>query len=81
MKKKAEYESKLAISLTPRSFSEQIMLPQEQNLNKNYYAGSTWMKSEMRSAPQTAVTEETASPFGGLVFSANVIGEFELRAK
>jgi hypothetical protein len=40
------------------------------------------MKTELRSAaPQQATADETASPFGGLVFTANVIGEFELKAK
>jgi uncharacterized protein len=36
MKKKAEYESKLGITLTPRSFSEQTLFPQEQNIYKNF---------------------------------------------
>ena len=82
MKKKAEYESKLGITLTPRTFSEQTLFPQEQNIYKNYYAGSAMMKTELRSvAPQQATADETASPFGGLVFTANVSGEFELKAK
>jgi hypothetical protein len=82
LKKKASYESKLGITLTPRSFSEQTLFPQEQNIYKNYYAGSAMMKTELRSAaPQQVTADETASPFGGLVFTANVIGEFELKAK
>lgn len=83
MKKKAEYESKLGVTLTPRSFSEQTLFPQEQVFrDKSYYAGSAMMKAEIRSAaPQQAATEETASPFGELTFAANVSGEFELKAK
>jgi uncharacterized protein len=82
LKKKAEYESKLGITLTPRSFSEQTLFPQEQNIYKNYYAGSAMMKTELRSAaPQQATADETASQFGGLVFTANVSGEFELKVK
>jgi uncharacterized protein YggE len=81
MKKKAEYEGKLGVTLTPRSFSEQAYFPQAQNVDgyKNYYAGSAMMAAHK--APQQAEGEETASPFGGLVFSANVIGEFDLKAK
>ena len=82
LKKKAEYESKLGITLTPRSFSEQTLFPQEQVWrDKNYYAGSM-RKAELRSAaPQPAVADETASPFGELVFAATVSGEFELKVK
>ena len=81
MKKKAEYENKLGITLTPRSFSEQLLQPQAQNMDgyRNYYASSSRLVAAK--APQQAEGEEAASPFGGLVFSANVIGEFELRAK
>ena len=82
LKKKASYESKLEITLTPRSFSEQILLPQEQNLNRNYYGVNSKMQANVSNyAPQPAVGEETASLFGELVFAANVSGEFELKAK
>jgi uncharacterized protein len=82
MKKKAEYESKLGIILTPRSFSEQTLFPMEQNVNKykNYYAESSMMRTGS-AAPKQAAVDETASPFGGLVFTANVSGEFDLKAK
>jgi uncharacterized protein len=83
LKKKASYESKLGITLSPQSFSEQLLLPQEQNLNKNYDGRSSKMQANISSyAPQQAAGEETvASPFGELAFTANVSGEFELKAK
>ncbi len=81
MKKKTEYESKLGIILTTRSFSEQLISPQEQP--SAYYEGYTGASSlrvgSMSKAPQAAM--EAASPFGELVFQANVSGEFELTAK
>jgi uncharacterized protein len=81
IKKKTSYESKLGITLSPRSFSEQLLLPQEQNLSRNYYDKSKMQSNVSNYAPQPAAGEEVASPFGELVFAATVSGEFELKAK
>jgi uncharacterized protein YggE len=81
LKKKAEYESKLGITLTPRSFSEQLLLlPQEQVMSGK--GGAVRSSSVWSYAKKAALSEEeTASPFGELVFTANVSGEFELKVK
>jgi uncharacterized protein len=83
LKKKASYESKLGVTLTPRGFTEQAFFPQNNIEGKNYggmVANSSYVLAG-HDASQESATEETPSPFGELVFTAYVSGEFELKVK
>ncbi len=82
MKKKASYESKLGVTLTPRSFSEQI-IPQAPSVSIGGEGYSSWGSLRTGSAKfaEEAPVQEAGSPFGELIFAANVSGEFELKAK
>jgi hypothetical protein len=83
LKKKTEYENKLGITLTPRGFTEQTLFPEEPILRVRASAGER-SKSILREAKYASIVapeEESGSPFGELIFAANVSGEFELKAK
>jgi uncharacterized protein len=81
MKKKAEYEKKLGVTLNLRSFSEQTAVPQApQTYNHDMKAssGKTSLQNPETSKSEVPI-EKSPPPFCELVFTANVIGEFELR--
>jgi uncharacterized protein len=82
MKKKAEYEKKLGVTLNLRSFSEETIVPQApQTYDYNTKASSGEASPNSREmSKSTALTEETAFPFCELVFATKVTGEFELRS-
>lgn len=81
MKKKAEYEKKLNVTLTLRSFSEQTTVPQApKTYNHDMKASSDKASLQnMETSKSEAPIEKSLPPFCALVFTANINGEFELR--
>jgi uncharacterized protein len=81
MKKKTEYEKKFNVTLALRSFSEQSTVPQASrtcNYGMKAYSGKDSLQGSETSKSEVSI-EKSPPPFGGLVFTANVSGEFELR--
>jgi uncharacterized protein YggE len=81
MKKKTEYEKKFNATLALRSFSEHSTIPQaSQTCNSDMKASfrNTSLQGSETSKSEVPI-DKSPPPFGELVFTANVSGEFELR--
>ena len=80
-KKIHEHEKKFNVTLNLRSFSVQTTVPQApQTYNHDMKASSGKASSQNPETSKSEVPiEKSPPPFCELIFTANVIGEFELR--